>query len=1482
MTDVRFGSGVSTAGKQKAASELLFSCDSGGDNSNGGSLQGRLPQWCCRFLVPLLKCGFIRLKASIAYDVGVVNTFDMVPVSLYVVATNDFLNWKRSLDSSDPQNATSLCQYNELHGGTSTEGAWGAGRSKGKKSKFQASGTGSSKNGNRVNSFLFNTQHPVSSNGVEVIAYRLYNKVAVGDAMNDLLTWLLKGESKFLEEFNRIEESVRASLAHTVACRSSKCEVPPQSKMFSTVPSSDLELDTGELVGEQTEHIESYMGLEARNTESLPMAVQPRMLRFKKKGKADKDQLVMKKYQLQALHWMRVREGRSGADSNGAVDLNAKAEEQITLAESGAVCSPHLRDAKPYLPKSGGAITICVGDAGSLSQSRPSLLTTSCLTSSTEESSADCLWYRLYAYSLPVCLSRQLKAPETPGICWDELRAPDILKMMEYEQTRIDSHNRHLCVNPVVIEVYWNPYRSVLQLTKPLPPASCNGGILADDMGMGKTLMMISLIADEKEAESVIANEDKVDSGASYGVPTSSSVEEIELMDTDVSNCEDCSDSELGSDSDASARFSDSVISSGHSYNRNKYTRKCRGRVVEHYRKKAKTEAGTGKVHERTKNGSENVNAMRTRLCSGFVPEPMSSGDSSCVGGTLIVCPMTLMDQWVNEIIKMTGGGGNGGTRSGIASKERNEKNLSVKMYYGSEMRGASSVHTINYVNANVVVTSYGVLVSECKKLRDWVSHTKTGVGKDDSFFSELLGPRTDSGNCDGLGSDGGNKELMRCSPIFGMRWKRVVLDEAHVIKNTNTEVAKACYMLQSRSRWVLTGTPIQNNLNDMYSLIRFLRHEPWDQYHWWRKKVLEPLEQTDKVKQADDDDGGSGATALRKLLHEIMLRRTKNEIDASTGLCIVELPKKHMHVVYIDMNRCELDFYRTVVDYSKVEFNSYLASVMGLKNKYIQLFAMLTRLRQICDHPYLALGSDSSGDECQGNGNSKGSSDVSASSSAMSGGELRKHSLNNNINNPYRQENGCKIGLKDGCSSSTSNSKDSWGCLARKKGPSNDSDPAESFKNLGADGLNDVNEVDTEQVASMGKDFLRTLYKKLSGVSSEMDLSAEANDGSNDKTLDTTVACTNPPIFPENSGYISEVMALMSDYTTAGSGASADGALVQRECPLCLSDFPLHDMCITKCGHIYCISCIYSTVGADELKSCPICSTPVTLQDSVVRESNGDVMLLKGLLSEKVHFVGTEDKYNARMNAAAVMSDRCTPVCIEGAQLCNDVCEKNDKENCAKNLQRTARGTENDFPSTKSVSMVIELEDSSDGFETGADIKAIGGAMSTPKHLSRTPPRPPLVLGGLEWRTSSKIDAIMHRLHRLLVFNDIAPSKVGTSEHTVNHPSPSIQVVGSRATQVKDNPESDFDCDSQLHKIVIFSQWTTMLDLIQTAIKIKTEEYHSSIANCIDTAADKAIYMGYKCFQRLDGSMNQEQRSKALHAFNNNSNCRILLVSLR
>ncbi|CAM9749401.1 unnamed protein product, partial [Ectocarpus sp. 13 AM-2016] len=170
---------------------------------------------------------------------------------------------------------------------------------------------------------------------------------------------------------------------------------------------------------------------------------------------------------------------------------------------------------------------------------------------------------------------------------------------------------------------------------------------------------------------------------------------------------------------------------------------------------------------------------------------------------------------------------------------------------------------------------------------------------------------------------------------LLGVRWSRVILDEAHSIRNTNTEQSRACLRLEADQRWAVTGTPIQNSLDDMAALLAFLRHEPWSDRGWWRKVISDPYKDGD-------------AEALRRLktvLAPILLRRTKSTLD-SRGRPIVELPPKTVEIVRLQLSAEEREFYEALKKRSKIEFEGYVAAGTVMKS-YIAILTLLLRLRQ-------------------------------------------------------------------------------------------------------------------------------------------------------------------------------------------------------------------------------------------------------------------------------------------------------------------------------------------------------------------------------------------------------------------------------------------------------------------------------------------------------------------------------------------------------
>lgn len=166
-------------------------------------------------------------------------------------------------------------------------------------------------------------------------------------------------------------------------------------------------------------------------------------------------------------------------------------------------------------------------------------------------------------------------------------------------------------------------------------------------------------------------------------------------------------------------------------------------------------------------------------------------------------------------------------------------------------------------------------------------------------------------------------------------------------IKETTTIASRACCDLLGDRRWCLTGTPVQNKLDDVYALVKFLRVFPFEDKAVWSEFIGGPAKFGQPL----------GVARLQTIMKALTLRRTKESTDAA-GKRILNLPPRSDEVRYLKFDEEERKVYDSYYTESKAEFADLSKAGEVLKN-YVGILQKILRLRQICDHYELVKGKD-------------------------------------------------------------------------------------------------------------------------------------------------------------------------------------------------------------------------------------------------------------------------------------------------------------------------------------------------------------------------------------------------------------------------------------------------------------------------------------------------------------------------------------------
>ncbi|PCG93611.1 Zinc finger, RING-type [Penicillium occitanis (nom. inval.)] len=291
---------------------------------------------------------------------------------------------------------------------------------------------------------------------------------------------------------------------------------------------------------------------------------------------------------------------------------------------------------------------------------------------------------------------------------------------------------------------------------------------------------------------------------------------------------------------------------------------------------------------------------------------------------SLVVVPPVALMQWQSEINEYTDG------------------KLKVLVYHNSNSK-VKHLKRKDLLRYDVIMISYSGLESMYRKeMKGW--NREDGIVKEDSV-------------------------------IHSIDFHRLILDEAHSIKQRTTSVARACFALKSTYKWCLSGTPVQNRIGEFFSLLRFLEVRPFACYfckmcqcqelHWsqdaekrcthcrhsgfshvsvFNQEILNPI--TESHGQARHD----ALRKLRLITDRIMLRRLKRDHTSS-----MELPPKRVIIHNEFFGEIERDFSTSIMTNTTRQFDTYVSRGVMLNN-YANIFGLIMQMRQVANHPDLIL----------------------------------------------------------------------------------------------------------------------------------------------------------------------------------------------------------------------------------------------------------------------------------------------------------------------------------------------------------------------------------------------------------------------------------------------------------------------------------------------------------------------------------------------
>ena len=333
--------------------------------------------------------------------------------------------------------------------------------------------------------------------------------------------------------------------------------------------------------------------------------------------------------------------------------------------------------------------------------------------------------------------------------------------------------------------------------------------------------------------------------------------------------------------------------------------------------------------------------------------------DERCLKGTLIIAPHSILQQWRDEItrhapalkVEVYSGLHSVTTfdEKGYAKTEDLTKMKATDDFAAEERREtARQERLLALTKADIVLTTYQALRREVHYASDF-----TGGGTRALRFEKVY-------------------RVPTC-PMLTFAWHRVVLDEAQMVESTTAAVATMALRIRARYRWCVTGTPVgARGVQDLHGLLVFLRHEPFSHAFWWDKMLMHTVAHSPR----------QGMELLKNTLRPIMWRNSKAHVKSELGI-----PPMSQKLVKLELTTAEREIYNRILK--------------GIRSAAVHgelVESELMQLRLACAHPQMTRFWSSLQTEgqvqggAQGGGTSLSMSEILERMITMAQQDMEKH----------------------------------------------------------------------------------------------------------------------------------------------------------------------------------------------------------------------------------------------------------------------------------------------------------------------------------------------------------------------------------------------------------------------------------------------------------------------------------------------------------